>query len=108
MVAYHSIDDSTGTREFLGGPLALVLVRPRGGSKFPLMVELTEMQNGTISLCIEYRTTIFTEDYVSRLQLTIVEVLSNICKMGPLETLWDQIPIQSIYRKTRIVVFYKA
>lgn len=88
MVAYHSIDDSTGTREFLGGPLALVLVRPRGGSKFPLMVELTEMQNGTISLCIEYRTTIFTEDYISRLQLTIVEVLSNICKMGPLETLY--------------------
>ncbi|QLI70004.1 Nonribosomal peptide synthetase sirP [Metarhizium brunneum] len=88
MVAYHSIDDSTGTREFLGGPLDLVLVRPRGGSKFPLMVELTEMQNGTISLCIEYRTTIFTDDYISRLQLTIVEVLSKICKIGQLETLY--------------------
>ncbi|EXV00331.1 nonribosomal peptide synthetase [Metarhizium robertsii] len=88
MVAYHSIDDSTGTREFLGGPLDLVLVRPRGGSKFRLMVELTEMQNGTISLCIEYRTTIFTDDYISRLQLTSVEVLSNISKMGPLETLY--------------------
>jgi hypothetical protein len=87
MVACHSLDDSMGLQAFLGAPVDFLPVRPKGRSKFPLMIELTEMRNGSTSLVIEYRTSIFTDEYAHSLQLAVCEILSNLQEKGPVEIL---------------------